>query len=98
MRTDTQTLIDALRILARDIESDDSVANACIFEGADRLEQLRKAINNLIGYAITARSHSREWLVDMASYINLAAEAIDDPDRAVLAEDGEHLTVRKAVA
>lgn len=96
MRTDTQTLIDALRILVRDVESDDGVANACIAEAAERIEQMRRAINNLIGYAITSRSHSREWLLDMASYINLAAEAIDDPDRAVLADDGEHLMVRKA--
>jgi hypothetical protein len=40
MKSDTQTLIDALRILARDIESGDSVANACIAEAADRLEEL----------------------------------------------------------
>ena len=39
-RTDTHTLIAALRILARDIESDDGVANECISEGADRLEEL----------------------------------------------------------
>jgi hypothetical protein len=40
MRTDTQTLIDALRILVRDIESEDGVANACIAEAADRLQEL----------------------------------------------------------
>lgn len=38
MRTDDQTLISALRILARDIESTDGVANAAIAEAADRLE------------------------------------------------------------
>ena len=97
-RTDTQALIDALRILSCDIDSEDGVANAMIFEAAERMEQLCKAITNLIGYSITARSHSREWLVEMASYINLAAEVIDEPDRAVLADHGEHLVVRRASA
>lgn len=39
-RTETQTLIAALRILARDIQSDDGVANGVIGEAADRLEEL----------------------------------------------------------
>jgi uncharacterized protein (UPF0212 family) len=40
MKTDTATLIKAMRILARDIESGDGVANAAIAEAADRLEEL----------------------------------------------------------
>ena len=39
-RTDTPTLIKALRILAIDIQSDDGIANACISEGADRIQEL----------------------------------------------------------
>ena len=39
-KTDDQTLISALRILARHIQSDDGVANAAITEAADRLEEL----------------------------------------------------------
>lgn len=39
-RSTTDTLIKALRILARDIESGDGVANAAIAEAADRLEQI----------------------------------------------------------
>lgn len=39
-KTDDQTLISALRILARDIISSDGVANATIAEAADRLEEL----------------------------------------------------------
>ena len=38
-RSSTSTLIAALRILARDIESGDGVANAAITEAADRLEE-----------------------------------------------------------
>jgi len=39
-RTPTPVIISALRILARDIESGDGVANATIAEAADRLEEL----------------------------------------------------------
>jgi hypothetical protein len=39
-KTDDQTLIAALRILARDIISSDGVANATIAEAAERLEEL----------------------------------------------------------
>ena len=38
--TDSATLIAALRILARDIQSGDGIANSCIAEAADRIEQL----------------------------------------------------------
>lgn len=40
MKTDTSVLIQALRILANDIISEDGVANATILEAADRLEEL----------------------------------------------------------
>lgn len=40
MKTDTKTLIEALRVLSKDIQSDDGIANACIAEAADRLEEL----------------------------------------------------------
>lgn len=43
-RSTTETLIKALRILAEDIQSDDGVANACIAEAADRLEELSNEI------------------------------------------------------
>ena len=39
-KTDDATLIKALRILARDIESGDSCANAALLEAAARLETL----------------------------------------------------------
>jgi len=47
MKTKTKTLIKALRILSRDIESDDGVANACVAEAADRLEELENKIDDL---------------------------------------------------
>lgn len=42
MRSSTETLVKALRILARDIQSDDGVANAAIAEAADRLAELER--------------------------------------------------------
>lgn len=39
-KSSDKTLIEALRILANDIQSDDGVANACIREAADRLQFL----------------------------------------------------------
>jgi hypothetical protein len=40
MRSNTQTIIGTLRILANDIQSEDGVANAAIAEAADRMEEL----------------------------------------------------------
>jgi hypothetical protein len=40
MRSETKTIIGALRILANEIQSEDGVANAAIAEAADRMEEL----------------------------------------------------------
>lgn len=48
MKTDDKTLISALRILARDIVSDDGVANACILEAADRLADITEQRDALL--------------------------------------------------
>ena len=47
MRSSTETLIKAMRILETDIQFDDGVANAVIAEAADRLEEQQKRINKL---------------------------------------------------
>jgi len=44
--TETKTIIEALRILARDIQSEDGVANAAIAEAADRLQKQQRKIRN----------------------------------------------------
>ena len=52
-RTPDATLISALRILARDIQSGDGCANACLLEAAIRLEELvgeRKKWCMVVGY------------------------------------------------
>ena len=47
MRSSTDTLIAAMRILARDIPSDDGVANAAIADAAGRLEEQEAKIVRL---------------------------------------------------
>ena len=47
MKSSTETLIGAMRILARDIQSGDGVANLAILEAADRLEEQQAKILEL---------------------------------------------------
>ena len=47
MKTPTQTLAAALRILANDVESPDGVANAAIAEAAERLDELAAQVEVL---------------------------------------------------
>lgn len=42
MRSDTNTIIGALRVLAWDIETDDGVINACLHEAADLIDELNR--------------------------------------------------------
>jgi uncharacterized protein (UPF0212 family) len=60
-RTDTKTLIEAARVLARDIHSDDGVANAALVEIADRLEELKE--DELYGLSNMVRNicENRGW-------------------------------------
>jgi hypothetical protein len=62
-RTDTQTLIDAMRKL--DIQSDDGVAQSAIREAADRLEELQTALietQGMASEAILKPSKRTKWL------------------------------------
>ena len=51
-KSSTETLIAAMRILARDIQSGDGVANAAIAEAADRLEEQQSRIAELEARAV----------------------------------------------
>ena len=75
MTTPTKTLIEALRILARDIQSEDGVANAVIGEAADRLEQQEKRIRRLEQAGddifLLAQKHAPEyWLYTQTAFNN----------------------------
>jgi len=47
MKSSTVTLIKALQILSKEIQSEDGVANAAIAEAADRLKMLDKRVIEL---------------------------------------------------
>lgn len=47
MKTSTETLIAAMRILSSDIQSDDGVANAAVAEAGERLAEQHMRITQL---------------------------------------------------
>ena len=47
MKSSTRSLINALRVLDSEIQSEDGVANAVIAESAQRLEEQRERIKRL---------------------------------------------------
>jgi len=47
VRTSTETLIAAMRILSQDIQSEDGAANAAVAEAAQRLEEQQERIAKL---------------------------------------------------
>ena len=52
MKSETDTIISALRVLARDIHTDDGVVNACLEEAANRLEELQRELKQAIAEKI----------------------------------------------
>lgn len=60
-RSDTATIIAALRGLADDIQSGDGVANAVVAEAADRLAELHAVALALIGAEMIDGRGSRSW-------------------------------------
>lgn len=87
MKTDTATLIETLRILAVDIQSEDGIANAAIAEAADRLEELQ------------AQLIPAQWFADGDEYVvnspEDVAEGHDFPDCGILEIKGWALTQTK---
>lgn len=75
MRTETGTLIQALKILSEDIQSPDGVVNAAILEGAHRLEELVKeleAVKAENGNAIPwSNLTGKGWLIVGMNHYNL---------------------------
>lgn len=56
MKSSTDTIISALRIFARDIQTNDGVVNACLEEAAERLEELQRENRNAF--------YAEKWLKD----------------------------------
>jgi chromosome segregation ATPase len=65
MTTDTKTLIEAVQRLAESIESIDGVANAVIFEAAQRLKELQTALQSAHASLVLARNERDEALVEV---------------------------------
>lgn len=57
MKSNIDTLIGALRILAEDIQSDDGIANAVVSEAADRLQELQTQLQESQDYADRLVAH-----------------------------------------
>ena len=84
MKTQTDTIISALRVLARDIHTDDGVVNACLEEAAGR--ERNKTVANLIkqrdeAIASARQEPSRLEIAAMAmqAFIGSSAFIIDIP-------------------
>lgn len=62
MRSSTETLIESLKILSNDIQSEDGVANAAIAESALRMEEMKNKIihvlqNGTVEYQISENAY-----------------------------------------
>jgi len=66
-RTSTPVLIAAMRALARDIESQDGIANAAILEAAERLEKMLDAL-----VAADKYLERRRWVDDLLDKVKEA--------------------------
>ncbi len=76
-RTNTQTLILSMRILARDVQCDDGVANSAITEAADRLEELQSAlveVRGMVWEAILKPSKRTKGLREIEARLNEAIQ------------------------
>lgn len=63
----TPAIISALRILARDISSEDGIANAAIAEAADRLEEIDSDLTAIRAAAIRLRDCKGRFHTEQAA-------------------------------
>ena len=112
-KTNTKTLIEAMRILARDIQSDDGVANGAISEAADRMEELQAQRDRLREALEFAEKRSKQIGETSNDYYERLAEEFrttyghlppgkDDPlrtvDRDILQQEWEEFLSEPANA
>lgn len=89
-KTDTETLVKAMRILARDIHCEDGVATAAIAEAADRIEELETAIRRLADQDATLSVCNGAVTVTMdATLTDAEREALDAAQNHIDGYDGE---------
>ena len=61
MKSSTATLIKALQILSKEIQSEDGVANATIAEAADRLKLLNNTVIELKEIIFKAKAELNKY-------------------------------------
>jgi hypothetical protein len=61
MKSSTSTLIKALEILSKEIQSEDGVANAAIAEAADRLKLLNNTVIELKEIIFKAKAELNKY-------------------------------------
>jgi hypothetical protein len=66
-RSSNKAIHDALRVLAREIQSGDGAANVAIAEGADRISELGNEVEQLERENAALRSLLREAITDHVS-------------------------------
>jgi len=82
-RSTTETIIGALNVLARDIQTDDGVINGCLYEAASRLEELRQEnerLREMLKPFVKALDMANELNLQNQDYIVIARSKIDYSD------------------
>ena len=83
MKSETDTIISALRVLARDIHTDDGVVNACLEEAAGRLEELQRANQNTLADLAVAIERRDDSYAEIKSVRKQWAESIKGRDKTI---------------
>ena len=76
MKSKTESIISALRVLARDIHTDDGVVNACLEEAAGRLEELQRANQNTLADLAVAIERRDDSYAEIKTVRRELAQAI----------------------
>lgn len=80
-RTDDETLVQALRLLARDIVSEDGIAQSTILEAADRIESKTRALRVI---AIVCDPNLAKRVTKEGIYVTATSQLFDkDPQEQV---------------
>jgi hypothetical protein len=94
-RSSTDTLIKALRILGRDIQSADGVANAVMFEAADRLYELSLHSDSLM-IIVKNMEDIKEHSDDLANALTACCTAMQAINMKIIPEPEKALEAYRA--
>ena len=83
MKSETDTIISALRVLARDIHTDDGVVNTCLGGAAGRLEELQRANKNTLADLALAIERRDDSYAEIKTVRRELSEAIKERNKTV---------------